>query len=59
VTPEHRDRILDWRQELRRLEPQLPSLPAAARRAVLATVARFVWEDAQALPAPARLDSAA
>ena len=34
VSLEHRDRVLDWRIELQRLEPELPSLPPAARRAV-------------------------
>ena len=47
MTGEQRDRILDWRFELRRLEPELPSLPQAARAAVLATVARFLREDAE------------
>lgn len=56
---EHYDRILDWREELRRLEPELSSLPPAAREAVRATVARFLWEDARALAAPRRLDDAA
>ena len=56
---EHRDRILDWRQELRRLEPDIHALPRAARDAVLSTVARFLWEDAKSLPAPGRVDEAA
>jgi hypothetical protein len=47
VPVERRDRILDWREELRRLEPELPELPAAAREAVLATVRRFLREDAE------------
>jgi hypothetical protein len=47
---EHRDRILDWRDELRRLEPELPNLPVAAQRAVRELVERFVREDAHAEP---------
>jgi hypothetical protein len=46
VNRDSRDRILDWREELRRLEPDLPRLPAAARLAVRTTVERFLREDA-------------
>lgn len=46
MTAEHRDRILDWRDELRRLEPNLPQLPLAARRAVRELVEAFLVEDA-------------
>ena len=56
---EHRDRILDWREELRRLEPELPELPAAARRALRETIERFMLEDALAGPELLRLDDAA
>ena len=42
---EHRDRILDWREELRRLEPELSNLPAAAQRAVRSVVEQFMRED--------------
>lgn len=59
VASEYRDRILDWHDELRRLAPELPSLPQAAREALDATVARFLWEDARALPAPQRSEEAA
>ena len=60
VAPEHRDRILDWRTELARLEPHLSQLPAAARGAVLELVERFVREDGELSWQPAaRLHDAA
>ena len=43
------ERVLDWKLELTRLGDQLGGLPPEARIAVLATVADFVSEDAQAL----------
>ena len=43
------ERILDWRLELGRLADELYYLPPQARIAVLATVAEFVSEDAEAL----------
>ena len=48
VNRDCRDRIVDWREELSRLEPDLPRLPAAARLAVRTTVERFLREDAEA-----------
>lgn len=45
MATEHRDRILDWQEELRRLEPDLPSLPLAARRAVRLVLESFARED--------------
>jgi hypothetical protein len=48
VNRDRRDRVLDWREELRRLEPDLPQLPAAARQAVDATLLCFLLEDAEA-----------
>jgi len=56
---ERRDRILDWREELHRLEPELPDLPAAARRAVQAVVEDFLREDAFVPPAAVALEDAA
>jgi hypothetical protein len=56
---EHRDRILDWREELRRLEPELASLPAGAQRAVRRLVEQFRLEDELGDPEPDRLDDAA
>jgi hypothetical protein len=47
VNSDRRDRVLDWREELRRLEPDLPGLPAAARLAVQTTVERFLREEAE------------
>ncbi len=43
---DRRDRVLDWRDELRRVTPRLAELPLGARLAVLAVVATFVREDA-------------
>jgi hypothetical protein len=53
VNRDCRDRVLDWREELRRLEPDLPNLPPAARAAVEATLQRFLGEDAEAGSEPA------
>jgi hypothetical protein len=44
--------VLDWQEELQRLEPDLAQLPAAARLAVRATVERFLREDAEAGSGP-------
>jgi hypothetical protein len=46
MSPERRDRILDWHDELRRLTPRLTELPLAARLAVREVVATFEREDA-------------
>jgi hypothetical protein len=43
-----RERVLDWRDELLRIEPELAGLPAAARLAVLVVVADFLEEDVAA-----------
>ena len=43
---DRRDRVLDWRDELRRVTPLLLELPTPARRAVMDVVAAFVREDA-------------
>jgi len=48
MAPHSRDRVLDWQEEFRRIAPDLPGLPAAARAAVLGVVAAFVDEDAEA-----------
>jgi hypothetical protein len=57
---DRRDRILDWREELRSLEPDLSRLPAAAQEAVRATVERFLREDAEVVLRPyLALDDAA
>jgi len=40
------DRVLDWHEELRRIERHFPDLPVAARRAVVRVVERFRAEDA-------------
>jgi len=42
------ERVLDWRQELRRVTPLLNELPLAARRAVIQTVGAFLREDSLA-----------
>ncbi len=39
------DRVLDWHEELRRIEPELADLPDEARVAVLRLVELFVDED--------------
>ena len=44
---DRRDRVLDWHEELHRLEPDLPKLPGSARLAVEATVEHFLREDAE------------
>jgi hypothetical protein len=46
VTPERRDRVPDWKDELRRLMPSLPELPEQARLAVSEVVVAFAREDA-------------
>jgi hypothetical protein len=43
--PDRRERVLDWRDELRRLTPLLAELPLAARLAVMQTAERFARED--------------
>jgi hypothetical protein len=48
VNRDRRDRVLDWHEELQRLEPDLPTLPAAARVAVEDVLAHFLREDAEA-----------
>jgi len=42
------DRVLDWHEELRRIERQFADLPAEARQAVRQVVERFRVEDAAA-----------
>jgi hypothetical protein len=42
---DRRDRILDWRDELRRVTPLLGELPLGARLAVMEVVATFARED--------------
>lgn len=60
VAREFRDRVVDWRVELRRLEPELHRLPLAARRAVIQLVARFQLEDTRGGEGESRpLDDAA
>ncbi len=46
MAPERRDRIPDWKDELRRLMPSLPELPVQARLAVSEVVVSFAREDA-------------
>jgi hypothetical protein len=58
VPMDARDRVLDWQDEMRRLEPRLLELPAAAREAIREVVAAFQLEDA-ASPAAPRLSRAA
>jgi hypothetical protein len=43
---DRRDRVLDWRDELRRVTPRLAEMPLGARLAVMQVVAAFVREDA-------------
>jgi hypothetical protein len=43
---DRRDRVLDWKDELRRVTPRLAELPPGARLAVMQVVAAFVREDA-------------
>jgi hypothetical protein len=40
------DRVVDWRDEMRRIERQLPDLPVEARAAVQQVLERFRAEDA-------------
>jgi hypothetical protein len=49
VTGDPTQRVLDWKLELLCVAQELDELPPQARIAVLATVADFVHEDAQAL----------
>ena len=56
MPPDRRDRVLDWRDELRRVTPRLAELPLGARLAVMEVVATFAREDA-AEPAESLLDS--
>ena len=46
--PASRDPMLDWHDELLRIEPELPGLPPAARQLIRELVAEFVAEDAAA-----------
>ena len=39
------DRVLDWRDELRRIERRFPDLPIEARVAVKRVIERFQAED--------------
>jgi hypothetical protein len=45
---DRRERILDWRDELRRVTPLLAELPIGARLAVMEVVATFAREDDRA-----------
>jgi hypothetical protein len=45
VPLDRRERILDWRDELRRVTPLLAELPIGARLAVMEVVATFARED--------------
>lgn len=45
MTPAPLDRVLDWRDELLRIEARLGELPQAARVAVLEVVYGFLAED--------------
>ena len=56
---EYRDRILDWHEELHRLEPELSELPEEARRAVEALVEGFLHEDTFVLPVAVALEDVA
>jgi hypothetical protein len=47
-TRDHRDRVLDWREELLRIGPELAALPSAARLAILEVLADFIQEDVEA-----------
>lgn len=46
LRPPDSDRVLDWRDEWRRIERRLADLPVEARVAVLQLVERFRSEDA-------------
>jgi hypothetical protein len=48
VPTDARDRVLDWQDELLRIEPRLVELPVAARQAIRDVVAAFQLEDAGA-----------
>jgi hypothetical protein len=43
---DRRDRVLDWKAELRRIAPRLLELPESARQAVYDALADFAREDA-------------
>jgi hypothetical protein len=58
VPTDARDRVLDWRDELLRIEPRLLELPLAARQAIRDVVTAFELED-DAVPAFAQLARAA
>jgi hypothetical protein len=58
VPTDLQDRVLDWREELLRIAPQLLELPSAARQAVSDVVADFMREDAGSAETP-RLSQAA
>lgn len=55
VPTDARDRVLDWHDEMLRIEPRLLELPAAARRAVRDVVAAFLREDAGSMDTPLAL----
>jgi hypothetical protein len=52
VPTDARDRVLDWQEELRRIEPRLLELPVAARQAIREVVQGFLREDADAADVP-------
>jgi len=47
MRPSDTDRVLDWRDEWRRLQDVLAELPAEARRAVQELVREFEHEDSR------------
>jgi hypothetical protein len=48
--PDRRDRVADWKDELRRLMPTLMELPPPARKAVVDVLTAFAREDADDSP---------
>jgi hypothetical protein len=44
--------VLDWQEELRRIEPRLLELPVAARQAIREVVQGFLREDADEADLP-------
>jgi hypothetical protein len=52
VPTDLRDRVVEWKEELLRIAPQLFDLPAAARQAVYDTVNDFLHEDAELIESP-------
>jgi hypothetical protein len=52
---DRRERVLDWRDELRRVTPLLAELPMGARLAVMEVVATFAREDRD-VPSPSLSD---